>query len=119
MLPLPSLSLELVEHAFHPLLGSDESVLALGPSGFGHQHLVPGLHQLAYVLERDQTVDPMSGLIRAGREEIETATEQLPQPLLGRRYDRNEEAFRTLVHHASHNEGARSPDRRRSVHNCE
>ena len=52
-----------------------ELVFEPRPTGFAHQRLVSGLDQFAHVLEGDQTIDPVSRRVRAGREEIETAPE--------------------------------------------
>src|SRR5262249_16200127 len=86
-------------NAFHPLLGTDEAKLVLGLRHFGHRYLIASLDQLAHVLESDQTIDPVSRLVRTGREEIETAAEKILQLLPVRSSDRDEERLRMLVPH--------------------
>src|SRR5262245_16368671 len=100
MSPPFALLFEFVERVSHPLLSPDESVLVAGLRGLGYQHLVASLDQLAHIIECDQTIDPVSRLIRFGGEEIEMAAEQIPQPLPVGGDDCDEEALLRLVRHA-------------------
>jgi len=97
--PLPLL-LEFGERALHPLLCPDESVPVPRPICLGHKHLVTGFDELAHVLESDQTVDPVTRLVRAGCEEVEIAADHVDQPLSVGGDDRDEEAIWALVRHA-------------------